>query len=151
MSGGNTQSVTSSENVNTSVKYDNDYAVSSPASLFIQACQRGMSGQLESGGFSVAQSDQFCDYLRLAAVMRDAYEWEMRDCKCEGVCSTEIATVELTCSVSAQAHEYLALYHENLGKANSLIDSTDETAVAERVAGQLTIPIATILALIWIL
>jgi hypothetical protein len=110
-----------------------------------------MSGQLENGGFSVTHSDQFCDYLRLAAVMREAYEWEMRDCKCEGVCTTDIATVELTCNVSAEATEYLALYHENINKANALIDSTDETALAERVSGQLTIPIATLLALLWIL
>jgi hypothetical protein len=128
------------------------YTASSAATVFAGHCQTGMSGQLEAGGFGVVNSDQFCDYIRLAAVMREAYEYELAECECVGVCTSTLASVEMSCPAGGEkARIYLEAYHLNLSNAQELVVSSEYTAMADRWGGQLLRPTAIILALIWIL
>jgi hypothetical protein len=137
----------------TSIQIDgDDHTAASAATVFAGHCQTGMSGQLEAGGFGVVNSDQFCDYIRLAAVMREAYDYEITQCQCVGVCTNTVASVEMSCPDGGEkASEYLAAYHWNLSEAQELVVRSEYTALADRWGGQLIRPMAVILSLIWIL
>ena len=113
-----------------------------------------MSGQLEEGGFSVINSDQFCDHIRMADVMRNAYLWELQYGKVE--CAPEasgewiVDQYQDTC-VNEKAAEYYSQYHENIEDAMDLVSTTKEVGWFDRVAGMLIRPIAVIGALIWLI
>jgi len=124
-----------------------NYSASSAASVYAGYCQSGGSGQSEDGGFSVVNSDQFCDHIRAAEEMHKAYQREVAKCQCVGICSEAIASIELQCKDSEQAQYYLEAYHENLHDANQLVQYTQATGLIGRVSGQLAIPAALIAAL----
>ena len=145
-SGGNSQDVSVGGN---SVTFDR--AAASAGAVFAGHCQSGASGQMEAGGFTVVNSEQFCDYIRLAAVMLEAYEREMRDCRCEGICSRSIASTDLICTESEKAEMFLDAYYENLHSAHELLQASEVTAIYDRVFGQSIRPLALLGALIWLL
>lgn len=126
-------------------------SAASAATVFAGHCQTGASAQAEVGGFSVINSDQFCDYIRLAAVMREAYEWEVRDCICVGVCTTRQATVEMECKATNKAEDFLDAYYSNLWHAQGLLEHSSGSATADRIAGQAIRPMAVLGMLMWLL
>jgi hypothetical protein len=109
-----------------------DYAASSAASVYAGYCQVGGSGQVESGGFSIVNGDQFCEHIRMAdrALLAAIQAREDRD--------------------QLNYDHYMDVYHENLAEAESLLDNTQVTGLIQRWANQLSIPIA-LLAVLFII
>ena len=110
-------------------------AASSAASVFAGYCQSGGSGQLTGGGFSVVNSEQFCDHVRLASIMREAYEYEVAMGKGE----EEYAT------------KYYEAYHDNLGDALRLIEGSEFAGMIDRNTGFIIRPAALVGLLIFLL
>jgi hypothetical protein len=121
------------------------------ATVFAGYCQSGASAQIDKGGFSVVQTEQFCQHLRLANMFYQAYERELRHCSCVGVCTVAEASVRMECSESGQAAKFLDAYYENIWDANQLVQTTEGTAWVDRVSKQLSTPLALIGAFIWLL
>ena len=137
-----------------SFKEDNDYPSAQAATVFAGYCQGGMSGQLEEGGFTVINNDQFCDYIRLAAVMREAYEWEMQhgSAHCADTMSVQHSDKEYAdLCINEKAMEHLEKYRWNLNQAYLLVRKTKHTALLDRWGGQLIRPVALILAMILVI
>jgi len=137
-----------------SFKEDNDYPAAQAATVFAGYCQGGMSGQLEEGGFTVINNDQFCDYIRLAAVMREAYEWEMQhgSAHCADTMSVQHSDKEYAdLCINEKAMEHLEKYRWNLNQAYLLVRKTKHTALLDRWGGQLIRPVALILAMILVI
>jgi hypothetical protein len=130
---------------------NHEMVANSAASIFAGYCQTGSSGQIDKGGFSVLQTEQFCNYLRLANVMYQAYERELSHCSCVGVCTRAEASVRMECAESGQADKFLEAYYENLWDAQSLVQSSEGTAKLDRWSKHLSTPMALIGALIWLL
>lgn len=135
----------------------NDYPASSPAHIYTQVCQSGMSAQTRSGGFGIVSSDQFCDYWKAATMAMAAYRYELSNpthcetvkaeitCPVEGFVDCDIKTCK-----SPKAQIYLDAYHENTQAALALLSNTKHTALADRIAGQLFRP-GSLLALLFLL
>jgi hypothetical protein len=145
-------SADSAANVGVSVDTGNETAATA-ASVIVGRCQNGASGQTRDGGIGLSYSDQLCDYWSAAEVAWTAYQRELAICgmqTCVTNCSNGFVEAELlTCSGSEQADKYLADYRWNLEKAQDLLDSTEHTSTADRVASQLFRPIGLIGLLIW--
>ena len=152
MSGGNTQGVAvDASEENTLIYKGDEHAASSAAAVFAEQCQTGMAGQVMEGGFSVINSDQFCDYIKAANVSMLAYEWEMEygaavcadpmvdDWPAEGYADT---------CMNEKAQEYLNMYHENTDNALALVQRTEAFGWMDRIFGQLVRPLAVVAALI---
>ena len=139
----------------------NDVAAASAASVFAQQCQTGMSGQLEGGGFSVVNSDAFCDNVRAAQFMLSAYNWELKNgnATCadieygyttpEGE-DTVVESLQEVC-INEQAEEYLESYRYHVDTATDLVRTTEYLSWADRAAGMLTRPAFLIGMLIFLL
>lgn len=138
-----------------------DVAAASAAAVFAQQCQTGMSGQVEGGGFSVVNSDAFCDNVRAAQFMLAAYQWEMKNGSAEcvdieyGYTSPEgqdvvVETLQETC-LNEKAKEYLDSYHYHVEEATDLVRETAALSWLDRAAGMLTRPIALVAVLILLL
>jgi len=144
-SGGGSAQSTSGGSVS-AVNFEDSAA--SAASIFAGHCNSGASGQVSGGGFSVVNGQQFCDYIRMADAMWLAYQRETSACYCEGVCSPELASVEMICLDGEQAQKFLGAYRENLWDAHDLLQATSGTATVGRVTGQVITPMALLLALV---
>ena len=133
---------------------DAENPVNSAAAVFAQQCQTGLSGQVANGGFSVINSDQFCDYVKAAQLAQAAYHWEMAygSATCADEASIdhgEGAYADLC--VNEKAMEYLDDYRMNVDHAMALVDYTEATGWIDRVFGQLIRPIAVVAGLILLL
>jgi hypothetical protein len=104
----------------------------SAASVYGGYCQTGGSGQVEDGGFSVANGDQFCEHIRMAD--RALLAWQ------------QCNEIEAACTAKQRDH-YLATFHENLNDADDLVQYTQATGFLGRIGAQLAIPAA----FIWLL
>ncbi len=144
-SGGGSAQSTSGGSVS-AVNFEDSAA--SAASIFAGHCNSGASGQVSGGGFSVVNGQQFCDYIRMADAMWLAYQRETSACYCEGVCSPQLASVEMICLDGEQAQKFLGAYRENLWDAHDLLQATSGTATVGRVTGQVITPMALLLALV---
>jgi hypothetical protein len=152
-SGGNTQDseiTVEGDTDNSVLIYEDEPTAASAASVFAGYCQTGASAQMQSGGFSVVNPELFCNHIRIAAVMQEAYIWEMK----YGVaqCATAedgIGEFSDVC-MNETAQVYYNLYNENLMEANALLDTTQIVGTADAIAGYLIRPLA-ILALLLLL
>ncbi len=165
----------------TTVINDYEQPVAMAAAIFAGQCQRGLSGSLEEGGFSILDARQFCDLIEMANVNWQAHLRSMdcrpkdidvpvcrADCEpgtavwkdgmpvpaCTARCTKNEASVQYnppTCKMTPEAQHYLELYHKNLADAQDLIDDTNFTGKVDRVGSQLFKPVAILLALIWII
>lgn len=135
-----------------SVKTDNEYPAAQAAAIYADLCQRGSSGGALEGTFNVLSADPVCEHLKIARVALEAYHEELSRCtpRCEGVCSEQMASLELTCKAGKAAH-YLDVYHDNMADANRLVQVGDYTAHIGKAADNLTLPAALLLALIFVL
>lgn len=125
--GGNATSNGGSSNSSTEINYSRVESASSAASVYAGYCQTGGSGQVASGGFSVINGDQFCEHIRMADRALLAYQQMVEWCRNPD---------NVACDTSKQA-EYLAMYHENIADADSLVQTTQATSWIGRVLGQL--------------
>ena len=129
----------------------NDYSASSAADVYTNICQSGMSGQTRSGGFGASSPDQFCKYIDMANAAWLAHE---RAKKNPDSCKTITATVtcdepgHMLCEIeqcqSDAADKHLAMYHDNLERANKLLVTAEQPALWDRVAGFLIKPLALV-------
>jgi len=144
-----------------SYSYKNDYAAASAANVFAGECQSGASGQVEAGGFAVVNPDQFCQHVKAARVMLDAYNWELKNGKAEcvdveyGYTSAEgedtiVESLQDVC-LNEKATEYLESYHYHVEAADSLVENTATVGFIDTVTGYLVRPIAVIAVLILLL
>jgi len=132
----------------------NKYPASRAATIYTQTCQSGMSAQTRSGGFGVVNRDPLCDYLKNAAVAREAYEYAITN-----PTQCEVVKAEINCPIdgfvdcqiktctSPKAAKYLKAYHDNLDAAFALTANTKHPALWDRVAGFLVRPGALMAAL----
>ena len=132
----------------------NKYPASRAATIYTQTCQSGMSAQTRSGGFGVVNRDPLCDYLKNAAVAREAYEYALANpTQCEAVkaeinCPVDgFVDCEIKTCTSPKAAKYLQAYHDNLDAAFALTENTRHPALLDRVAGFLVRPGALMAAL----
>jgi hypothetical protein len=154
-SGGNTQDIKVEGDtlIDSSVLIyeDSENPVASASSVFAGYCQTGMSGQGADFGFSVVNPELFCNHIRIAAVMQEAYVWEMK----YGVatCATvENGTGEFKdVCMNETAQIYYSLYTENLLEANELLDNTQAAGTFDAFFGYLIRPITVIGMLIFLL
>ena len=140
---------------------DHDYSASSAASVFAGECQTGMSGQVEAGGFAVVNADQFCQHVKAARVMLDAYNWEIENGSFEctaveyGYTTAEgsdvvMETLQEVCG-SEKAVEYLAEYRHHVEEATGLVRATETVGFVDTISGYLVRPVALIAVLILLL
>lgn len=130
----------------------NDYSKlpsSGAASVYSQVCQNGGSAQARAGGFSVNNQDVVCEHLKIAAVMREAFIFELQygektDCFVDRGGMTN-------CQVSDKAVEYNKAYHEHMTEAIQAMEAYEEVGLADKMAGALIRPLALIGALIWLI
>lgn len=117
--------------------------VSSAASVVPQSCQNGMSGQGEDAGFGMTSPDPICMYYNAAEANRKAY-WEARariicpHIRCEVNCPLNgyVEAELMTCPENDITTRYLSLYHENLRRAQDLVD---ESAIGAHVDQQVSL------------
>jgi hypothetical protein len=118
-----------------------------------------MSGQVEGGGFSVVNSDAFCDHVKAAQFMLAAYEWEMENAGTEchaveyGYTTPEgqdhvVETFQEVCELPGKAAEYLDAYHYHVEEATDLVQDTATLSLVDRIAGMLVRPVALVAVLI---
>jgi hypothetical protein len=123
---------------NTDNSTDYDYAASSAASVFAGYCQSGASAQISGGGFSVVNTDAFCEMIRLKDEMwEDAQREKCSVPICEGICTDKIATVELRCGEGSNYALYMERYHWASNESFLLIERTKEVALFDRFVGYL--------------
>ena len=152
--GNSTGDVTVEDNSSVMYRNEYDYKVNTAASLFTQVCQNGMSGQGSDFGFSIVNSDAFCDNLQLADVMREAFHWEMQygTVQCaDDMSHTWVDNQYEDHCVSERAIRYYEKMHYHLEEAMDLVESTEEVALVDRFTSFMARPIAIIGALIWLL
>lgn len=149
----------SSADFSGSVAVENSYyseAVAATAATIIPAyCQSGASGQSRHGGFAIVNSEQLCDYWAAAKVALEAYQLESRKASC-AVRQCEVAS-QPQCNIveaemrfcpsdavreyhTAKALEHYRHYEWNLAAAQELLEATEHTAKADRMAGQAVRP-----------
>lgn len=118
-------------------------AASTPAAVFAGYCQTGGSGQVESGGFSIINGDQFCEHIRMADRALLAYQQQVEWCKPR--CSNCGKKQPVNYACSQQMMDYhLEVYRENMIDANNLVQTSQATGWINRVFGQLAVPIGVI-------
>lgn len=131
-------------------------SASRAATVYAQVCQSGGSAQAKAGGISVVNSEPLCEHLKMAAVMREAYMFEMSHGKetCQDFMAGEsIGTGDEftdTC-FNSKAQVYYEAYHESMSDAMLLIDKTEEAGLIDKFSGYMVRPMALIGALIWLL
>jgi hypothetical protein len=126
-------SVTNTDNSN-----NYDEAAHSAASVFAGYCQSGASAQISGGGFSVVNTDAFCEMIRLKDEMwEDAQREKCSVPICEGICTDKIATVELRCGEGSNYALYMERYHWASNESFLLIERTKEVALFDRFVGYL--------------
>jgi hypothetical protein len=157
-SGGNTQDIAIDGDTLTDnsvlIYEDAENSAASAASVFAGYCQTGASGQAGVGGFSVVNPEAFCNHIRIAGVMQEAYEWEMKNgsASCTPPASGEHYGDQLQdVCMNEQAQIYYQLYHENLMEANSMLDATEAVGKIDAFFGYLFRPALLIGALIWLI
>jgi len=109
---------------------------------------------LEGGGFSVVNSDAFCDNIQAAQLMQAAYFWELEygNATCTDEASIDHGDGALAdLCINEQAELYLEAYHYHVDEATELVRSTAYVAWTDRVAGMLMRPMAVIGVLILLL
>ena len=116
-----------------SVEYDNEYPVSTAASLFTQVCQQGVSGQADDWGASAVFSDPLCDEIKVAQ-----FYW--------------IAHInEHEHGNEEQADIFKAKYVAQMDDITKMMDATDELGILDRMAGFLIKPLGVIGLLVFLL
>ena len=158
-SGGNTQSSSIAFTDNTTF----EAAASRAATVYTAACQNGGSAQGVEGGFGITNQDILCEHLKVAMIMREAYEYEMEnwipveeDCKVieigqqtpEGEVVVETQRV---CAISEQAQKYLDAYHESMESAINIVEGTEAVGTLDKFFGYMARPLAIIGALVWLI
>ena len=140
------------------VTTNNNQSAHQASSVYVGECQRGMSGQVEGGGFNIVNSDQFCEHVKAANLMLDAYNWEVEngDYQCvtieygfttpDGV--EEIVGPPAPLCTSEKALGYLASYRHHIEAANQLVQRTEVVGFVDRISGYLVRPFALIAVLI---
>ena len=126
-------SVDASDQSVTDISYNNDYPVSTAASLFTQVCQQGVSGQSDDWGASAVFSDPLCDEIKVAQFYWIAHLNEH-----------EHGNVE-------QADKFKAMYVAQMESIETMMDVTDELGIVDRIAGFLLKPTAIIALLVFLL
>ena len=137
--------VSIADNSSYSIEYEQSAARA--ANVYAEVCMNGGSAQGVVGGFGVSNQDVVCEHLKVAAVMREAYIFEMKYGtynKCEAV------EEEVTC-VNKKAQEYLDAYHENLEDALTAMEVAGPVGLMDKIGGFLVRPAALIGALIWLI
>jgi hypothetical protein len=158
-SGGNTQDISVDGDTLTDnsvlIYEDAENTAASASSVFAGYCQTGASGQAGVGGFSVVNPEAFCNHIRIAGVMQEAYEWEMKHGS--ATCAPPMDSVgpegyaaSDTC-MNEQAQVYYRLYNENLLEANSMLNATEVVGKMDAFFGYLIRPMAVIGMLIWLI
>ncbi len=146
--------IDASDNSSYSVEYEE--ASARAANVYSQVCQNGGSAQGIKGGFGISNSDVLCDHLKMAAVMREAYLFEMEhglaqcaepmaiEYKIEGAEWADMCFNEKTM-------KYYESYHEHMDDAMYLMDKVEEAGMMDKFMGYLVRPAALIGALIWLI
>jgi hypothetical protein len=137
ISGGNetTQAINvdASDNSMQSIRYDNDWPVSTAAAVYANVCQQGTSGQGKDWGASVVTSDALCDEMKVAAMY-----WEYH-------------VLEHNHGNDEQAAYWKEKYIEQMKDIETLMEATKEVAIADRFTGFLIKPVALIALLVFLL
>jgi hypothetical protein len=100
------------------------------APIAAQVCQQGVSGQIESGGFTILDADGFCDWIRLLDVMLAASNVHRQ------LGNTEYEAI------------YMGYHHNALEEANSLVTKTSFTTYIDRLFRSILIPVIMIAGLV---
>lgn len=142
--------ISSGKNSNDISIVDNEVenASASAASVITAACQVGVSGQTRDGGFAITNTDQFCDYLKLAAVHLNAYNVHL---EMANKCFQSNETKNFLCHANERAEKSYERYSYFIDKADSLLTKTSGTAVLERGASQLLKPLGLIGLLVFLI
>jgi hypothetical protein len=130
LSEGSTSNSSSGSNID--IDTGDTEAANTAAALAVQLCQKGMSGQSSSYGLSVVGSDQLCDYWKAAEMARAAH-----------IIADKHGDKE-------KAAYWDEMYYWNMNAAQDLLDDTEGTATADRVADQLFKPV-TLIGLLFLL
>lgn len=152
-SGGNSQSLGLSIRGDT-VTYED--SASRAASVYSQVCQNGGSAQAKAGGFAIQNQDVVCEHLKVAAVMREAYMWELKYGSANCVATMEGPEMDNGTQYSdvcfnEKAMEYYKGYHEHMTEALQAMEAYEEVGLLDKMAGALIRPMALIGALIWLI
>lgn len=110
-----------------------DKASSPPAALIAAVCQSGFSAQAIDGGFTVMNSDAFCDLIRLSEVMHNA-----------SLIQAEMGNEEY-------ARIYDGYYRQALLDANELVGRTEYTSLIDRVFSDMLVPLLMIIGVILVI
>lgn len=137
ISGGNetAQDVTvdASDRSMQSIKYQNEYPVSSAAAVYASTCANGMSGQSDKVGVALGNQDQLCQLLKSAAAFQMA-----------AVAAEEDGDTE-------RAELYMDRYYDAMEDVQQLMDSTEAVGIVDSVIGFLLRPLAIVGLLVWLL
>ena len=150
-SGGNSQSISVRGDT---VTYED--SASRAATVYSQVCQNGGSAQAKAGGFAIQNQDVVCEHLKVAAVMREAYMWEMAhgsaQCQEPMEMQHEYGGAEYadTC-MSEKAVFYYKAYNEHMTEALQAMEMYEEVGLLDKISGALVRPMALIGALIWLI
>lgn len=148
---GNIDSNIGSDTTDIAINTKYDATAASAATVFAGYCQTGGSAQMDSGGFSVINTDAFCNHVKAAMTFRDAYEYEMINGSV--VCAEDASIVHTQgqfadMCINEQAQTYLSLYHDNMIDAGKLVENTEKVGMVDTFAGYLVRPIAILALLI---
>jgi len=116
--------------IETNTTIEADKQASAAAHLSVVVCQKGFSGQIIEGGFTITNSDAFCDLIRLSEVMINA------------------SNVQKQMGNHEYAELYMTYYHQALEDANNLVSKTEYSSFIERVTSDLLIPLLLIIGAI---
>jgi len=116
--------------LNSTTIVDTQAAIPPVAPIAAQVCQKGLSGQVESGGFSILDAEGFCDWVRLSDVMLAASNTHRN-----------MGHIEY-------ANLYLGYHHNALEHANALVTKTSYTTYLDRLFRSMLIPLMMIVGLV---
>ena len=142
-------SVDASDNSSYSVEYEE--AAARAATVYTQVCMNGGSAQGVAGGFSINNQDVVCEHLKVAAVLRDAYVFEMKYGTYESCENEMVGEEQLVTCTNEQAEFYRKAYHEHMTEAIQAMEMYEEVGLLDKMAGALVRPMALIGALIWLI
>jgi hypothetical protein len=100
------------------------------APIAAQVCQKGLSGQVESGGFSILDAEGFCDWVRLSDVMLAA-----------SLQHKQMGNLQY-------ADMYMGYHHNALENANALVTKTSYTTYLDRLFRAMLIPLMMVIGLV---
>ena len=146
--------VSISDNSSYSVNYEE--AAARAATVYSEVCMNGGSAQMQAGGFGVNNQDVVCEHLKVAAVMREAYQWEMQhgSAVCQPIMSGQevgVGDVYSDTCMSEKAIFYYKAYSEHMVEALQAMEAYEEAGLMDKIAGALVRPLALIGALIWLI